>query len=69
MRAASIKHAEWEILQHILTSIDLTQVKREIVTDKHSQDRFDKASAEICKLLENMQDRRVKHLPEGHEAL
>ena len=69
MRAASIKHAEWEILQHILTNIDLTMVKREIVTDKHSEDRFNKASAEICKLLENMQDRRVKHLPKGHEAL
>jgi hypothetical protein len=69
MRAASIKHAEWEILQHILTSIDLTDVKRDIVTDKHSEDRFNKASAEICKLLENMQDRRAKHLPEGHEAL
>ena len=69
MRAASIKHAEWEILQHILTSIDLTDVKRDIVSDKHSEDRFNKASAEICKLLENMQDRRVKHLPEGHEAL
>ncbi len=69
MRAASIKHAEWEILQHILTTIDLSRVKREIVTDKHSEDRFNKASAEICKLLENMQDRRAKHLPEGHEAL
>ncbi len=69
MRAVSIKHAEWEILQHILTSLDLTDVKRDLVTDGHSQDRFDKATAEICKLLENMQDRRVKHLPEGHEAL
>jgi len=69
MRAASIKHAEWEILQHILTNLDLSSVKRKIVTDKHSEDRFNKASAEICKLLENMQDRRVKHLPEGHEAL
>tara|TARA_R110002012_G_scaffold87192_2_gene215869 strand:+ start:42711 stop:42950 length:240 start_codon:yes stop_codon:yes gene_type:complete len=65
-RAASISHAEWEILNHIVSNIDLSDLKDEMATDKHSTERFDKAAENIVKRLDGIMATRVKNLPKEH---
>jgi len=66
MRAKSIQHAEYEILQHLLGEIDLQDLRDEMCDDAHSTKRFDKAAGNICKMLSEKAMVRVKNLPKDH---
>jgi len=43
-RARSVKHAEYEILNHIISAIDLSELEAEMVNDEVSKKRFDTAA-------------------------
>jgi hypothetical protein len=65
-RAASVTHAEYEILNHLVTEIDLVRLKRMMCDDKVSKDRFTKAGGNVLELIENMMGRRRHKLPKHH---
>ena len=65
-RAASVTHAEYEILNHIVTEIDLSRLKSRMCDDDVSKDRFTKAGANVLGLIENMMGRRRHKLPKSH---
>jgi hypothetical protein len=66
MRAKSVQHAEWEILNHIISEIDLADLKVEMCDDVHSTKRFDKAAENLIKRLDGIMATRTKHLPKEH---
>lgn len=68
MRAKSIDHAEFELIQHLLDTVDLFGLEQRLAPegDEHAKKRFDKACEKVCKLLENMGDRRRHKLPTDH---
>ena len=66
MRAASVTHAEYEILNYITTAIDLLFVKEMLVTDEVSNKRFNTAGENVLKLIDNMVERRRHRLPKEH---
>ena len=72
MKAKSVGHAEWEILNYLVTGSGanmhfdgLTDLEEylEVDTDEHAAKRFKTASANVLKVLENMRDKREKHRP------
>ena len=65
-RAASVTHAEYEILNHIVTEIDLSRLKSRMCDDDVSKDRFTKAGGNVLELIENMMGRRRHKLPKSH---
>lgn len=65
-RAASVTHVEYEILNHIVTEIDLSRLQSRMCDDKVSKDRFVKAGANVLELIENMMGRRRHKLPKSH---
>lgn len=67
-RAKSIHHAEYSVLQQMLDGIDLNQLKQRMVPDgdKVAEDRFNKGAEKVCKLIENLSDRRRHKLPQDH---
>lgn len=69
MKAKSVAHAEWEILNEIMNNIDFESLRDRLVTDEHSKKRFDTAGENICSLIERMMQTREKNLPKGHEVL
>tara|TARA_A200000159_G_scaffold147605_1_gene154796 strand:- start:24 stop:242 length:219 start_codon:yes stop_codon:yes gene_type:complete len=66
MRAKSVQHAEYEILNHIVSEIDLSDLKEQMCNDEHSTKRFDKACENIIKRLDGIMATRTKHLPKDH---
>lgn len=66
MRAKSIQHAEYELLQHLLGEIDLGFLRDQMGQDEHSTKRFDTAAGNICKMLVEKMEVRRKNLPKGH---
>lgn len=66
MRAKSVQHAEWEILNHIISEIDLSDLKEEMCNDVHSTKRFDKAAESLLKRFDSIMATRTKHLPKEH---
>ncbi|MBL98001.1 MAG: hypothetical protein CMF52_09310 [Legionellales bacterium] len=66
MRAKSVQHAEYEILNHIVSEIDLSDLKDMMCNDKHSTKRFDTACENIIKRLDGIMATRTKHLPKEH---
>ena len=67
-RAKSIDHAEFALIQHLLDTVDLYSLEARMVPagDDVAKSRFDKACEKVCKLLENMSDRRRHKLPADH---
>lgn len=65
-RAASVTHVEYEILNHIVTEIDLSRLQSRMCDDKVSKDRFVKAGTNVLELIENMMGRRRHKLPKSH---
>lgn len=65
-RAASVTHVEYEILNHIVTEIDLSRLQSRMCDDKVTKDRFSKAGANVLELIENMMGRRRHKLPKSH---
>jgi len=71
MRAASVKHAEYEILKGIVITdfADLNIDHLDLIgghDDKVAYDRFTKAVGSLRNILENMMEKRLKHLPDAH---
>ena len=66
MKAASIPHAEYEILLHIVEAIDISEVRETLVQCEHSATRFRKAATSVLQLIENMAERRRHNLPKKH---
>jgi len=65
-RAASVSHAEYEILRVITDEIDLRELRDSMCPDKVSRERFDKALRTVGGLIQNMMDRRAHKLPKNH---
>ena len=65
-RAASVTHAEYEILSHVISEIDLGRLQSRMCDDKVSKDRFTKAGSNVLELIENMLGRRRHKLPKTH---
>lgn len=61
-----MQHAEYEILNHIVSEIDLSDLKEQMCNDQHSTKRFDKACENIIKRLDGIMATRTKHLPKDH---
>jgi len=68
MRAATITHVEYEILLHVLSEVDLTDVRWEMVPDgdEIADKRFKQGAANVRALLQNLADRRTHRLPKAH---
>ncbi len=66
MRAASVQHAEYEIIEHLLSEIDLAYLKSMMCDNEHSTKRFDSAAKNLCDRLMAMSEVRRKNLPKGH---
>jgi hypothetical protein len=65
-RTASITHAEYEILNHLIENINLHELRASMCNDKVSASRFDKAADNVAELIENMMSRRTHKLPKTH---
>ena len=65
-RAASVSHAEYEILRVLTDEIDLRKLRSSMCSDKVSSERFDKAAKSVAVLIQNMMDRRAHKLPKDH---
>ena len=66
MRAASVKHAEYEILEYITQNIDLSSLHEKMAVDVQSKKRFDTAAENLVKHLDKMAATRRKSLPKSH---
>jgi|14BtaG_2_1085337.scaffolds.fasta_scaffold00918_3 tryptophan 2,3-dioxygenase len=66
MRAKSVQHAEYEIIEHLLGEIDLAYLKEMMCDNEHSTKRFDTAAKNLCDRLTAMAEVRRKNLPKGH---
>ena len=72
MRAKTIQHVEYEILNWILDNIDLHELREEMIESPTAQKkkdagiRFDKGAKALAILLQNMMTRRLHKLPEEH---
>ena len=65
-RIVSITHGEYEIMNLIQDTIDLSGLKDVMCDDKVSSDRFDKAAKNVAVLINNMMSRRMHKLPKHH---
>ena len=68
MRAKTIPHVEYEVLNWILDNIEVQELEQDMVPtgDKIAKDRFDKGVASVAKLVNNMVQRRLHKIPEDH---
>lgn len=68
MRAKTIPHVEYEVLNWILDNIEVDDLERQMVPsdDKIAQDRFDKGVASVSNLINNMIQRRLHKIPDDH---
>ena len=67
MRAASKNHVKYEIYKRLLESIELDDLRDEMVSDKHSEKRFIDGLTDIKKDLEKKLSGWLKErLPKGH---
>ena len=68
MRAKTIPHVAYEVLNWILDNIEVDDLERQMVPtdDKIAQDRFDKGVASVSNLINNMIQRRLHKIPDDH---
>ena len=69
-RAVSVTHVEFEVLRHVVTTIDLADLRARMVPegDTVAEKRFDKGVANVAELVANMAMRRQHKLPQDHSA-
>ncbi len=65
-KAASVTHAEYMILESLRDEVNLRELQSRMVVDAVSSTRFDKAAANVHRLVQNMMDRRTHKLPKDH---
>ena len=75
MRATSKVHVEYEVLRHLLTRIDLSELEDKMVNDFKDYKkyetlvkRFSDGSDSIASTLNNMVNSRLHRLPKKHPA-
>ena len=66
IRAVSIKHAEYAVLQTLLDKVDLSSLESQMATDGASEKRFTTGAKNILKIIEGLADRRRHLLPTDH---
>jgi len=67
-RARNIPEVEYELLKHLLSSVNITPLEAAMATDEHSRKRFATGVKNIIGLLDNMAERRVHRLPKEHRC-
>jgi hypothetical protein len=69
-RAKSVVHVEFEVFRHVITTIDLADLRSLMVPegDKVAEARFDKGVKSAAELIANLAMRRQHRLPEDHPA-
>jgi len=65
-RAASIAHAEYEILKYVIENIDVRIVEKKMALDRVSKKRFGKGGKSVLHLITNLMERRRHRLPLNH---
>jgi hypothetical protein len=65
-RAKNVPEVEYELLKHLLSSVNITPLEAVMATDEHSRKRFTTGVANIIQLIDNMADRRLHRLPKDH---
>ena len=65
-RVVTIPHGEYEILNLIQTTVDLSNLRETMTDDAVSRERFDKAAASVAGLIDNMMKRRTHRFPRQH---
>ena len=66
MRAKTIPHAEYEILLHVMSNIDIAPIMRNMGKDEHSKKRVIQAADNVSDLIGNLLQRRLHKLPKEH---
>ena len=66
MRAESIPHVEYEILNEVISNIDIADVQDAMVTDAVTEKRFKTGAKNVAKLIRNLMSRRTHRLPQAH---
>ena len=69
-RAKTVIHAEYEIIKHIISTVDISDVKERLCPDgdEHALTRFNKGAENVANLIQNLADRRTHRLPNEHVA-
>jgi len=67
MRAESIPHVEYEILNEVINNIEIADVQDAMVTDTVTEKRFKTGAKNVAKLLRNLMTRRAHRLPHTHK--
>ena len=71
-RAKNKQHAEYEILWHIMSDINLKSLREQMVIGKdakaakYAAKRFDSAADNIAEMLHNKMETRRRFLPTDH---
>ena len=67
-RAASIPHAEYEIIWALLLTEEfaLAELIEDMAPDEVSEKRFKQAARNVREMMQNMAQRRTHRLPEDH---
>ena len=65
-RAKNVPEVEYELLKHLLSSVNITPLEAVMATDEHSQKRFTTGVQNIIQLIDNMTVRRLHRLPKDH---
>jgi|TARA_R100000963_G_C4634325_1_gene98742 hypothetical protein len=68
MRAKTVSHVEYEILQYVLDNIDITEVEDKMcpVGDEVAKKRFERGAKSVSQLVGNLVKRRLHKLPKTH---
>ncbi len=68
MRAKTVPHVEYEILQYILDNIDISEVEDAMcpIDDNVAKKRFERGAQSVSQLLSNLVQRRLHRLPKSH---
>ena len=65
-RARIVPEVEYELLKHLMSSVNIAPLEEGMATDEHSKKRFDTGVKNIIGLLDNMAARRLHRLPKQH---
>ena len=65
-RARNIVEVEYELLKHLLSTVNITPLEAAMAKDEHSEKRFQSGVSNIIGLLDNMAERRLHRLPKEH---
>ena len=65
-RAKNVPEVEYELLKHLLATVDIAPLEQAMAIDEHSRKRFSSGVQNIIQLIDNMVERRLHRLPKDH---